>query len=799
MAAVERSGEQRATLLAEACGDDVELRHEVESLLAHDDRITNNFLNPPDTPRIRPTEIMPLIRRPEMPNDLPAPFVEQQEIAGSDSVIGRSRSSGAATSPMDDRPDPLISRRIGEFTISRVIAVGGMGTVYEPEQDRPRRLVALKMMRGYVSSRSALRRFQFEAEILGKLRHPNIAQVYAAGMFGEADREGIHDPAAEGIHGPAGQEGEGRNEIRATGEVENHGPDVAPALPYFAMEYIPDARTITQFADEHGLDTRVRLRLFAKVCDAVHHGHQKGVIHRDLKPGNILVGPDGEPKVIDFGVARATDSDIALTTMHTDAGAIIGTLQYMSPEQCDADPREIDTRSDVYALGVVLYELLTGELPYDASASTIVQAACIIRERAPVPLSRINRRLRGDVETIVLKALDKNREKRYPSAADMGQDIRRHLDGLPIEARPPTRWQRFARQIARHPIAASTAAALLIAVVIIVTATVVSWAASARPFRIDFSEDGSWAHLLNYLGYGIHTWGPYEPHKLNLAEWHVFSTGAGAMRAVVLGFDCNLSGKYQGSLCVFDVDRDIENPIWQRRVESDEIMPRLAAERGYTAEKFGVLHAWIADVLSSVPGDEIVVEFNAGENSQRVIRIYGIRGGLLYEVWHDGTIGHCYWMTDARLLIFSGDDHYWDWDNDAKLTNRDDPYVIFALRPEIGVIERQNYLVEASDEDSWKPVWYLSLKPENAADLVEKQIVLQPPEAPYDPKRHVKCLLRVNETLSADVWWVLDERGVEIPNSRGASVEYQRNQKLHKSDPARLPAPEVFYLGPMSR
>ncbi len=202
---------------------------------------------------------------------------------------------------------PVEGKRIGGFALKRVIASGGMGTVYEAEQENPRRSVAIKVMRSGFASRSVLRRFEHEAAVLAHLRHPCIAQVLEAGTH-------IDD-------------GERR--------------------PYFAMEYIPDARSITEYAAHHNLSVPERLKLFVAICDAVHHGHQRGVIHRDLKPANILVDGAGRPKVIDFGVARVLDDDIAVTTMQTGIGQLIGTLTYMSPEQCTGDPHDIDTRSDV--------------------------------------------------------------------------------------------------------------------------------------------------------------------------------------------------------------------------------------------------------------------------------------------------------------------------------------------------------------------------------------------------------------------------------------------------------------------
>jgi non-specific serine/threonine protein kinase/serine/threonine-protein kinase len=202
------------------------------------------------------------------------------------------------------------------------------------------------------------------------------------------------------------------------------------------MEYIPAARTLTDYAASRSLGTRDRLGLFIKVCDAVHHGHTKGIIHRDLKPANILVDSSGQPKIIDFGVARTTDSDMAAVTLQTDVGQLVGTLQYMSPEQCAADPHDIDTRADVYSLGVILYELLCGRPPHDLSGASVLDAARIVRETpAPRP-STINATLRGDLETITLKAIDKDRDRRYRSASELADDLKRYLNSEPISARP---------------------------------------------------------------------------------------------------------------------------------------------------------------------------------------------------------------------------------------------------------------------------------------------------------------------------------------------------------------------------
>ena len=335
------------------------------------------------------------------------------------------------------RPEQVphtLPKSIGRFHVKRLIASGGMGTIYEAIQDHPRRSVAVKVMKHGIASRSAMRRFEYESQVLARLRHPGIAQIYEAGTH--------TDPEAPG----------------------------AP-VPFFAMEYIPSAKPITQYAAEKKLSTRQRLELFAQVCEAAHHGHQKGVIHRDLKPSNILVDPEGHPKIIDFGVARGTDSDMAVTTLQTSIGQLIGTLQYMSPEQCEADPSDLDIRSDVYALGVVLYELLSEKLPYDVSNKPVLECTRVIREQQPTRLSTVSAALKGDTETIVLKALEKDRERRYQSATELARDIRRYLAGEAIAARPPSMAYQF-RVFARRNKAACAAVVIVFAV--LVAASIVS-------------------------------------------------------------------------------------------------------------------------------------------------------------------------------------------------------------------------------------------------------------------------------------------------------------------------------------
>ena len=317
---------------------------------------------------------------------------------------------------------------IGPYRINRLIGGGGMGQVYEATQDHPRRKVALKVMRGSIDSEGARKRFDFEVQILARLHHPNIAQIFDAGIA----------------------ETEGRQ------------------IPYFVMEYVP-GKTIDRYVAERALSTEQRLKLFLQVCEAVSHGHERGIIHRDLKPGNILVDSDGNVKVIDFGVARATDSDMQATKAQTDVGQIVGTLQYMSPEQCAADPNDIDIRSDVYALGVMLYEMISGELPYDLGRNALHEAVRIVQEVEPASITSVNRTISRDVDTIITKSMEKERQRRYRSAGELGDDIRRHLSDEAIIARPPSITEHLSRFARKHR---ATSNAMIIVAVLMILAVV---------------------------------------------------------------------------------------------------------------------------------------------------------------------------------------------------------------------------------------------------------------------------------------------------------------------------------------
>lgn len=308
---------------------------------------------------------------------------------------------------------------IGRYRIVEKIGEGGMGVVYEAEQEMPRRRVALKMVRGgRLADDVSVRLFQREAEMLGRLEHPGIAAIYEAGRA----EDGQYFLAMELVRGRTFD------------------------------AYLRDRPAAVSSKEE----MRHRLRVFLDICDAVHYAHQRGVIHRDLKPSNIVVaeseGAAISIKVLDFGLARIADPTMAADAHFTRTGTIQGTLAYMSPEQVRGDPRTIDTRTDVYSLGVVLYQMISGAFPYDVSGSSLLDAARTITDVLPKPVTSVAgvSSVDADLATIVAKALEKEADRRYSSAAALRDDVERYLGNQPILARPPSTTYQLRKLIERN-------------------------------------------------------------------------------------------------------------------------------------------------------------------------------------------------------------------------------------------------------------------------------------------------------------------------------------------------------------
>ncbi len=372
----------------------------------------------------------------------------------------------AVTGPIEPGEGP--GDRIGPFKLLTQLGEGGFGVVYLAEQDKPvRRRVALKIIKLGMDTKQVIARFEAERQALAVMDHPHVAKVFDAGATD-------------------------------TGR------------PYFVMEHVAGV-SITEHCDRQRLSIEQRIELFMLVCEAVQHAHQKGIIHRDIKPSNVLVAAaDGKaiPKIIDFGVAKAIDHRLTEKTIYTEQGQFIGTPEYMSPEQAEMTAQGIDTRSDIYSLGVLLYELLTGARPFDLRRAAFGEIQRVIREQEPPkPSTRLSslgdlatsasqrranpktllHELRGDLDWILIKTLEKDRDRRYQTANSLAVDLRRHLDNKPVEAGPPSAAYRFRKFVRRNR--AGVAAASVAALSLMVAAAVSVWFALSEADQRAIAEE----------------------------------------------------------------------------------------------------------------------------------------------------------------------------------------------------------------------------------------------------------------------------------------------------------------------
>jgi eukaryotic-like serine/threonine-protein kinase len=430
-AALSRAPEEPAAFLEQECAGHPELLAAVRALLAPHEKSGN------------------ILDRAQTQTAGAAPGPAPTDTADGDASVPDDASS-AATNTADYQPKSEAGIVIaGRYTLQEKIGEGGMGEVWVAKQTEPvKRRVALKLIKTGMDSKAVLARFEQERQALAMMDHPNIAKVLDGGLT------------------PTGQ-------------------------PFFVMELV-NGLPLTKFCDEARLTTTDRLELFVAICQAVQHAHQKGVVHRDLKPANILVTIiDGKPipKVIDFGVAKATAGRLIDESMSTQFGAVIGTFEYMSPEQAGFSGVDIDTRADIYSLGVILYELLTGLCPIDAKRlkeAALTEMLRIIREDEPskpstrlstdeslpsmAALRQIEPRkltalLRGELDWVVMKCLEKHREQRYETASALARDIQRYLDDEAVEARPPSAAYRLSKFLRRNK--GSVIAASLVLLVLV--------------------------------------------------------------------------------------------------------------------------------------------------------------------------------------------------------------------------------------------------------------------------------------------------------------------------------------------
>lgn len=627
--------------------------------------------------------------------------------------------------------------RAGPYRILRLIAHGGMGSVYTAcdasNQGAPRDLVAVKVLATRSAVWSGPERLRRESEILARLDHPSVAKMLGAGTLPEDGR------------------------------------------PWFAMEYIVDGEPVTQFARRRGLDQRQRIQLFLKVCHAVEHGHQRGIIHRDLKPSNILVSPsDGVPKVIDFGIARSTDLDVVRTTTVTAVGEVIGTFRYMSPEQCDGNPAAIDVRSDVYALGVILHELVCEAMPYEVPTESILAAAMAIRESKPAFPTSMHPKLRIILSTAMAKAP----AARYASVNAFASDLMCFLAGDAIAATAPSPWTRATRWAARHP----TGFALLVFVALVVITSGTAWItyrSLQRVVDIDLRQGGRILALTDPLGNTHAVFDSHRPRGIDAADLLPADERANLPELLLVAMSHDAPVPFAGSLQAFTAD-GWHDPRWVSTVSigdcpafDDATLERLNAGRFYVNSLI------TADVFADRPGEEIVVVFDHSPGPFGVVRVLDRDGAILYEAWHRGALRAPFWSQERRLLLLAGWNNAGEWRDRVggeSMEEKTRPQIICALRPEERPGGTAWLDVDGGMGEDRAPVaWYLALSPGAFASKMNDGDHRFFPPRSQTPGVVARFQMVVPDS-GESVTFVIDARGEEVTDEREVSDTYLRRR-----------------------
>lgn len=658
-------------------------------------------------------------------------------------AVVRDDSAGEETGDGGARATDLPS--IPGYIIDGLLGMGGGGAVYRGRMTASARFVAVKILHRSLGDdrgeRSAQRAWR-ELHVLSQIRLPCLPTLLD---FGEV---------------------EGRL--------------------YITTEFV-DGRSLIEYCESKDLSCSERVELLAAVSDAVHALHELGVIHRDIKPTNILVNALDQPIIIDLGIAMLL-ADSAMDTL-TAQGTPLGSPAFMSPEQARGERQNVSTRSDVYGLGATAYLVLTGQTPHDTSA-TIHEVVRRVAQDQPRDPRSLDASLAKPLAAVLRKAVCPRPEDRYSSAAHFASDLRRWLNHDPVEAAVQSFTQRLARTMSRHPVAATVITCIAIAALsMVLTIASVIWV-NDRPYKIRISADRSVVSLEAYSGRPLHEWDTEVDDGVIFARMLTRPDDAGGERIIVIGFKGNGRKDHSGKLCLYRLD-DLDSPFWSSGThppyfEMPEEISNIGPERF-----FQVSWAAVEEVFAESPGPEIIAVHRHSPNSANVIRVYDLHGEVRYEVWHDGHILDGYWMADARTLFFCGVNSEGGWAGRGypDLETGIPPLVVFAVRPKWNGINC-DWIHTPDGGGLYEPLWYRCVLPPIASDIFGVSphgFQLARPQDSLLAESLVKLAIHEENPPRAGLSLFIDADGREVAEHRFVNDAYSEHEEW--------PASEIFRLG----
>ncbi|MHA1600101.1 MAG: serine/threonine protein kinase [Alphaproteobacteria bacterium] len=589
--------------------------------------------------------------------------------------------------------------------------------------------------------------------------------------------------------------GEGMHAQRAWRELDSLQQLRLPAVPclighgiqdghlFIATEFI-EGRPLDDYAEGEDLDLQARVALLAQTADAVQSIHEQGVIHRDIKPGNIIVDSHNQPVLVDFGIATLITGS-AVETL-TQEGQPIGSPAFMAPEQARGERNSISTRSDVYGLGATGYLLLTGDTPHDMDA-TLHESIRRVAQDEPRRPRDLKPSLPRPLAAILAKACSRNPADRYHSAGELATDLRRWRNHEPVEAGGLSIPQRAGRFVARHPVVSTATACAAIAILTVASTWTAVWWTAMQPYRIELASDRREARLLARNGNELDSWLECENDAILFTELVDRPDEFGGGKVAVLGFSSVAASHPAGHLCLFELD-DLKSPRWTSGIGWPRIkMPEPISNGLGEPEDATFIASWagVFDVFRESAGDEIVAIHRHSTHSANAIRVYSAAGEVLYEVWHDGNIKDGYWLPNEQLLIFcalNGEGNIRKRDAQVEEDDTSQPVVVFAIHPTFKSRVRQ-YIHTAGGKGTIEPFWSQCLLPLEAVNQLASGSGLHLDLASPAQTNLPRSCFRLTVTAirsggKPSINFTLDIQGTELEEARLAGDSYQSRADL---------------------